>query len=135
MNALTVQNLYKTYPQDLKARALMRQWIAFVDIQIYPAVGKVAFNRVFAPMMKMPVNEANIEAGLKELDRYLPIIEKQLGTHKYFAGAEMTLADVVLLASLAYTDMAKIDLLKYPHVSSWRARMQAQEWYRKVHAM
>ena len=120
-------------PADLRHRALMEQWIDFVNLHVSSAVGKVAFNRVFAPMFGMPVNESSIEAGLKDLDRFFPILDAQIARDGYVAGSVLSLADIALLSALAYVDSAKIDVAKYAHISKWLSGLKSQDWYKKVH--
>ena len=44
----------------------------------------VVYNRLFAPLRGMPVNEKAITDGLEFLKQYFPVIEKQLTQHQYF---------------------------------------------------
>ncbi len=124
----------KLIPHEVKGRAQMDQWIDFINLHLAPAIGKVAFNRVFAPMMGMPVNEQSIETGMKEIERFMPIIDAQLTHGSHVVGNELSLADIALLAATGYCEMAKIDLIKYTHFMTWLNLMKGQVWYKKVHA-
>jgi glutathione S-transferase len=119
------------YPKDLKKRAMIDQWMDFCTIHVQGGVEKVVFNKVFAPMMKLPVNEQAMAEGFKEVDRFFPIVDKQLQEHGYIAG-EMSIADLILLAIFDYTDLAKIDYVKYKNISAWVKKMRAMDFFKKV---
>ncbi len=121
------------YPKDLKGRALIDQWIDFTTIHLGGAVYKVVWNRLFAPQMKMPVSEEETKKGLQELERYLPLIDEKLKKGPYLAGSVLSLADINLLATLEYADMAKISLTKYKALVSWRKKLQAMDFYQRIH--
>lgn len=121
------------YPYDPALRAKVDQWIDFCSFYVGTPIGFVVFNRIFAPQIGVPVNESLITHGLKELDRYLPLIDNHLAHHPYFVGENMTLADLSLLATLQYGDAAKIDFTPYPHLLQWRAKLQTMNFYKEVH--
>jgi len=123
------------YPAEPKARALVEQWMDFITIHVGGAMDRVAFNRVFAPLLKMEIDEKSLQAGLKFLHRFLPVVENQLGEQLFFLGAGMTLADLDLLATLDICELAKIDLTAYPRLSSWRDRMRNKELFTRCHAV
>lgn len=121
------------YPADLKARAIVDQWMDFVTIHVGGAMSKILFNRVFAPIIKVEVDERSLQDGLSFLERFLPIIENQLKKNKYLAGQEMSLADFDLLANLDPSEAAGIDLGKYPTIIRWRNELKQKDFYQKVH--
>ena len=121
------------YPLDMKKRAIVNQWIDFSINHIATAMGKVAYNRVFAAMRKLPVNEMALEEGLKQLDRFFPIIEAQLAHGTFLTGNELTLADLTLFASLQYGEASKVDLSKYSALSTWQKKLMSMDFYKKVH--
>ncbi len=121
------------YPKDFKQRALVDQWIDFVTIHVGGAVAKVLFNRVFAPMIKEPVDERSISDGVKFLNRFLPVVENQFGKNRYLSGNELTLADIDLLANLDPVEAGSIDLSPYKNIGKWRKELQQKEFYTKCH--
>ena len=121
------------YPQDLKQRAIVDQWIDFSSLHIGINVSKVVYNRLFAPRTGAPVSQESINDGLNFLSQYLPYIEKQLTDHQFLAGAQMTLADVTLLASLDPCELSGIDLGKYAKLCAWRNSLKAQDFYTQCH--
>ncbi len=119
------------YPADMKKRIVVEQWIDFVGFHIGVHFSTVAFSRIFAPRMNRPVNEKALEDAQKFLDQYFPLLEKQLGAHKYVVSDEMTLADLVLFATLEPAELANVSLAAYPNLSAWRARLKRQPFYTK----
>lgn len=119
------------YPADLKQRAIVDQWMDFVAFHIGLNLGKVMYNRVFAPIRKMPIDQNSIQDGLNFLGKYLPVIDAQLGKDKFLAGAILTLADITLLAALDPAEVAKIELSGYKNIIQWRNGLKSRPFYTK----
>jgi glutathione S-transferase len=122
------------YPNDIKKRAVADQWIDFVSIHVGGAMGRVVFNRVFAPFAKVPVDERSLDDGIKFLGRFLPVVDQQLSRSKYLAGNQFTLADIALLAAVDPAEVAGIDLSPYGHIVKWRNELRQKDFYTKCHA-
>lgn len=121
------------YPEQAKEQAIVDQWIDFSSHHIGAAMNRVVFNRVFAPFLKMDIDERSLNDGLSFLDRFLPIVDNQLQANPYLAGNELTLADFTLLALIDPAEIAQIDLSGYPSLSRWRRNLQGQPFYTKCH--
>ena len=117
------------YPKDVKKRATIEQWIDYVSFHIGANIVPVMFNRIFAPLRGMPVNEKAIADGLEFLKQYFPLVEKQLSQHKHLVGQEISLADIILLAMLEPVEKAQIDISTYPKLTAWRAELKEQSFY------
>jgi len=122
------------YPKDLKKRALVDQWTDFTNLHVATAMGKIAVYKVFAKMMGMIPDENSYQEGLKLMGRFMPIIDAQLANSTYLAGQELTLADINLFAALEYADKSAYDLSEWKHVSNWRKKLMAMDFYKKSHA-
>ena len=121
------------YPKDVKKRAVIDQWIDYASFHIGANFMPVVYNRLFAPLRGIPVNEKAITDGLEFLKQYLPVIEKQLTRHKYLASEEISLADIVLFALLEPAELAKFDLTVYPKLGAWRAELKKQSFYTRCY--
>jgi glutathione S-transferase len=121
------------YPSGLKERAAVDQWMDFVSLHIGAAMGRVLYNRVFAPIIGTEVDQRSLKDGVSFLGRFLPVVDRQLKNNEYLAGSEMTLADFVLLATLDPTEVAGIDVSSYPKIVRWRQKLMEQEFYTKCH--
>jgi glutathione S-transferase len=117
------------YPKDVKKRAVIDQWIDYASFHIGANFMPIVYNRLFAPLRGVPVNEKAITDGLEFLKQYFPLIEKQLTQHKYIVSQEISLSDIVLLALLEPTELAKIDLSEYPKLMTWRTDLKKQTFY------
>ena len=122
------------YPDELKTRAVIDQWMDYVSLHVGAAYNRVVFNRVFAPVIGAPVDEQSLKDGLAFLERFLPIIDRQLGKHKYLTGEELTVADINLLATLDPSEVAEVDLGLYENIGRWRGALQGEEFYTKCHS-
>ena len=121
------------YPKDLQQRAIVEQWTDFANLHIMVNVSKVTYNRLFAPRMGFPASPESIADGEKFLGQYLPFIDKQLAQHKYLAGAQITLADMTLLAALDPAELSGIDLAPYANINTWRNHLKSQDFYTQCH--
>jgi len=117
------------YPKDVKKRAVIEQWIDYVSVHIGANFIPVVYNRLFASLRGLPVNEKAITDGLEALKLYFPLVENQLAQHKYIVSQEISLADIVLLSLLEPAEMAQIDLSLYPKVTAWRNGLKKQSFY------
>lgn len=133
MRYLAGKKKSSVYPADVKPRAVVDQWISFITIHIGGSLSKVLFNRVFAPFAKVERDPRSEQDGLNFLERYLPIIEKQLGKNKYIAGSELSLADFDLLANLDPAEVAGVSLEKYPNIIQWRNQLKQESFYTKCY--
>lgn len=121
------------YPRGLKERAIVDGWIDFGSMHVGVAVSKIVYNRIFAPIRKVEIDERSIKEGLEFLARFLPIVDKQLSTNKYIAGNSITLADFNILAALDPVEMALIDIKPYENICRWRAGLKKQDFYTQCH--
>jgi glutathione S-transferase len=117
------------YPKDVKKRAVIDQWISFSSAHIGANFMPVVYNRVFAPRRGIAVNEKAIADGLEALKQFFPVIEKQLARHKFIAGQEISVVDIILLALLEPAEMAQVDLSAYPQLTAWRDGLKKQSFY------
>ncbi|MBI5149983.1 MAG: glutathione S-transferase family protein [Candidatus Omnitrophica bacterium] len=130
---LATTNNSPIYPQDAQKRAVVDAWMDYTAIHVAAAVGRVFFNRVVAPMLGQKVDGASLQVGLEFLDKYFPILEKQLSQNTYLAGTEFSLADINLLAVLDPCELAQISLAKYPSITKWRNGLRSQNFYQKCY--
>jgi len=124
------------YPEDVKQRALVEQWIS-VETSNYPAP-EIVKELVFNPMFGAPSDQTKVDAATPKLHQFFSVLEKQLSQTKYVAGDNFTLADIVLMPYTEYllktTQFAKV-LDQYPHVSQWWSAVSARPSWQKVLAM
>ena len=130
---LATVNNSSLYPQDAKKRGTIDAWMDYTSIHVGAAFGRVLFNRVFAPMTGQTADQESLRVGLEFLDKYFPVIEKQLSQNPYIAGKDMSVADISLLATTDPCELAQISLDKYPSIKKWRAALKSQAFYQKCY--
>lgn len=130
---LAVSEASSLYPDGIKQRAIIDQWMDFVSIHVGGAMGRVLFNRVFASFAKVPADERSLNDGIKFLGRFLPTIDQQLSKSRYLAGDQFSLADIDLLAVIDPAEVAGIDLSFYEHIVNWRNELTQKDFYTKCH--
>jgi glutathione S-transferase len=130
---LADKNSSSIYPKGLKERAIVEEWLDFGSMHVNMAVSKIVYNRVFAPMRKVEVDERSIKEGMEFLGRFLPIVDKKLSEHKYLTGGQITLPDFNILAGLDPVEVANIDISPYGHIVRWRKELKSQNFYTQCH--
>lgn len=121
------------YPSEIKARAMIDQWMDYINSQISTSIMKIFYNEIIAKKRRYPVNEMSIREGYKGLEAGLPIIDHKLSKLPYLCGKQITLADMCLLACLDPSEMVGVDLAQYPNIHKWRNELMAKDFYQKVH--
>ena len=119
------------YPKANSEQAIVDQWLDFVSIHLGNAMHRVFGNRFIFPMLEMEVDERSLQDGLKFLERFLPIIDKQLEKTGYLAGDALTIADFNLIATTDPAELAEVDLAPYATLTAYRARLTAEDFYTK----
>ena len=122
------------YPSEQKQQALINQWLDFASIHIGGAMGRVVFNRVFASFAGVPVDERSMKDGMKFLNRFLPVVDRQLAKTAYLAGEQFSLADIGLLATIDPAEVAEVDLIRYEYLVKWRTELAQKEFYTRCHS-
>ncbi len=121
------------YPNQLKQRAIVDQWTAFVSHHVATALGTVLMNRVFAHFLNVEVDKRALSEGLSSLERFLPVVDGPLEERRYLAGGELSIADFNLLASLDPAEVAQVDLSGYLNLTRWRQDLMGRDFYTKCH--
>lgn len=121
------------YPADPAKRAVIDAWMDYSSIHVQHALGRVMFNRMFAPMMGQKADEASLATGLEFLAKYFPLIDAQLGKSAYLAGQELSIADISLLAVLDPCELCQVSLEQYKNITSWRKKLISQPFYQKCY--
>lgn len=90
-------------PADPKAMARMSQVMNIIDWYVMPSLtAGIAWNRIVAPMFGRPVDEAAVAAAIPLARTSLRALEDILGGQRYFAGDDVSLADLMAVAHLEF---------------------------------
>jgi glutathione S-transferase len=118
-------------PDDPKRAARMDQAMNVNDWYLFQGVGNVIiFHRVIAPrLMGRAPDEAAIEAAMPKAKAVFNELARLLGQAGYFAGEEISLADLLLAPAVAFfTRTPEWSVLgaPHPHLVAWLSRMEAR---------
>ncbi len=84
-------------------------------------------------MINVEADKKSMKEGYVLLERFMTLIEKQLGTSLYLAGDKMSIADIALLATVDPFEVIDIDISDYPNVAKWANKLTNQPFYTKLH--
>ncbi|WP_441285720.1 glutathione S-transferase family protein [Sorangium sp. KYC3313] len=121
-------------PTELRARALMDQWLSVEQSYFATPAVKIVFQRVFLPMQGKQGDEAIVDAAKAEVVRALDVVEKALAGHEYLAGSSYSLADISWMPYLQCLVVSKLGELitDRPNVAAWWKRISERPAWVKV---
>ena len=93
-------------------------------------VEDVFVERIFMPEAGFDSNEEKIASGLEASHKAMTAIEDLMGGNDYFAGPDLTLADlhaVPMVGAFVQAPEGAQALAQHPKLSNWRERMQQRE--------
>lgn len=119
-------------PSDAQGRAHVDQWLHWQNAHLAPAMTKIAVERYYKPQFNLGApDQAKIDEGLKELDRFCTILDGWLASRDYVCNA-ITVADFSLAGTFAHRVVTQVDLGKWTNLTRWLARIEARPSW--VHA-
>lgn len=121
------------YSGDLHQQAEIDQWMDFIVNHVRSNVGKVQFNRVVAKMFGREGDETLAKEGVEALMQNLPFVEARLEKGSFLCGDDMSLADIVLVATLEPIEMAGIDISDFPAIQAFLTSAREEKFYTNVH--
>src|SRR5260370_19968028 len=81
----------------------MSQIMGIVDAYVFPSIADgILFNRILAPRLGLPVDEAAVAAALPRARLCLAEIARLMGDQPYLVGERVSLADLMVIPLLYY---------------------------------
>lgn len=120
-------------PSDPKAQARVEQWMDYIFHHVRTPFSHVQFGRMFAKLFGQEPNEAAIQNGISNLKQNLPAVDAQLAAHPYLCGADLSLADIALVASLDPSEAVNLELGNFKNLTSFLKTQRQTDWYKAVH--
>ena len=118
-------------PLDVHEFARMNQIVGIVDAYAWPSIAAgVVFNRLAAPRLGLPIDEAAIAAALPQAQLCITEIERLMGDRQFLAGDRVSLADLMVFPILFYfrrTPEGAPIMAEHPALSAWLKRMEARQ--------
>lgn len=121
------------YPENLKQRCEVDQWLDFISIHIEEQVNRLVYQMFVAPHVGVHPSERALKEASYLLSYHLPSVEKQLQLKDYLTGDTLTIADICLLAALDPIELIGEDLSTYPSLIKWRQKLCSEVFYKKCH--
>jgi GSH-dependent disulfide-bond oxidoreductase len=109
-------------PASARGKYVALQWLMFQMGHVGPMYGQVHH---FLRAAKVEVPYA-IERYVKEKDRLYGVLDRRLGTARFLAGDEYTIADIATYPWVARYEWHKTDLATFPNVKRWFDAMSAR---------
>ena len=118
-------------PTDLHQFARMSQIMGIVDAYAYPSiVGGILFNRMLAPRLGLPVDEAAAAAALPRARLCLAEIARLQGDQPFLVGERISLADLMVIPLLYYFSRlpeGEAAIAEQPTLLPWMRRMEERQ--------
>jgi len=116
-------------PTDAKAAARMQQVMNIVDWYVMPSISAgIGWNRVVAPMFKMPVDEDAVKNAIPQARTCVSALEALLAGKPYFTGDQVTLADLSVIPHLDMFPRTPegAEIMKGSPLNAWIERMRGR---------
>ena len=122
-------------PADPRAAARMDQMLGICDWYLHQGVNNIiGFQRIVRPrLLGLPADEAAVAEAMPRAHVVLAEISRLLGGSDYLAGAQVSLADMVVASQmdfLAQTPEWKELAAGRPNLPAWLERMSARRSFR-----
>jgi glutathione S-transferase len=114
-------------PGDRLQRARVLQWLFFEQYSHEPYIAVARYLRRFHPdpASQRALAESKRDGGY----RALAVMEGHLAGEAFFAAGRYTIADIALYAYTHVAGEGGFDLARFPAVTAWLARVEAQPRY------
>jgi glutathione S-transferase len=115
------------YPDALRARALLEQWLDWNQCRLSPAVVDIVVNEIFSGETG---DQTAAKRGRERLSELWPILEDALSRTDFLAGPTPTIADLSLASSVFQLSLANIQPAG-THTRGWMDRISRIEGFRR----
>ncbi|MCA9632454.1 MAG: glutathione S-transferase family protein [Myxococcales bacterium] len=116
------------YPADLKARALVDQWMDWNQTRVATPVFEVVFNKMFAGDN---ADKAAIERGEKSLAELGKILDDALAGKSFLVGDKPTIADLSVASNATQLQIGQ-SLPQGANIAAWLGRMMEIEGFKNA---
>ena len=107
-------------PADPFERAKMFEWLFWEQYSHEPYVAVARFQMAYLGKPREDLDPKLVERGAAALAR----LEQQLALTPYLVGAQLTLADIALVAYTRVAHEGGFDLSHYPAITAWIGRVE-----------
>lgn len=111
-------------PTEAYDRARVHQWLSFEQEQVESVIGALRHWTLTGKLSRQPPELVARKRATGE--RSLGLLDAELATRPFIAGARYTIADISVYAYASLSGDAGFPLGRYPNVLAWTARVEAQ---------
>ena len=107
-------------PEDLRERALVRQWLFWNEAHWGPTCGIFTFENLVKKIMNIgEPDPAQLERGRQELNRFGAVLNDHLTGREVLVGESITPADHAIASWLVHAEAAGIPIDDYTEITRW----------------
>ncbi|KAK7036342.1 glutathione S-transferase [Favolaschia claudopus] len=124
-------------PKGMEERAVVEQAISVESMAFAPPLAKVVMELVFKVRRGLAPDRALADEGMKEISNILDVYEVILAKHRYLAGDDFTLADLVHYAYAPMLAENGVDIMtvkERPNVARWWNELMSRPTWIKLKA-
>jgi len=115
------------YPEDLKARARVDEYLDWQHTGIRKAGVNYFVSLILTPLMtQAPANKTEVAENLEKFYKSLDVMDKTfLCDKKFLAGEQISIADLVAMSEIMQVAVANVDVFaKNPNMKAWGDRVK-----------
>jgi GSH-dependent disulfide-bond oxidoreductase len=113
----------KFWPQDLKARVAVMEWLMFQVGGFGPIPGQVHH---FIGLENETDRRYGLERYTAETRRLYGVMDRRLANNEFFAGKDLSIADFAIIGWAWRHPKHKVDLGDFPNVQRWYQQLMAR---------
>jgi glutathione S-transferase len=117
-------------PADPGEQAQIDQWLFWWTADPEAAFSRLIWERRVKPFLGKGGNDPNIIADAQaSLDRFLPVLDRQLAGKDYVLG-ELSIVDFSMAPVLDIMSFIGVDLSSYANITAWLERLRAKPYWK-----
>jgi glutathione S-transferase len=117
-------------PADPAEQAQIDQWLFWWTADPEAAFSRLIWERRVKPFLGKGGNDPNIIADAQaSLDRFLPVLDRQLAGKDYVLG-KLSIVDFSMAPVLDIMSFVGVDLAAYANITAWLGRLRARPYWK-----
>lgn len=121
----------KLWPAAGPKRGEAMKWVAWSNVTLGEAIGRWLRNTTDW----IPADQRNAkagEAGKKDMEECLGILDEHLGERSFIVGSDFTLADAHMNGFLDWLRAMKVDVTRWNNIEAWLKRCTSRPAYQRM---
>jgi glutathione S-transferase len=117
-------------PADAAAQAQIDQWLFWWTADPEAAFSRLIWERRVKPFLGKGGNQPNIIADAQaSLDRFLPVLDRQLAGKDYVLGT-LSIVDFAIAPVLDIISFVNVDLGPHANITAWLERLRTRPYWK-----